>query len=224
MGASGVGLFQDDVAVDVRGEYLDLLANGVGDAEAFSNLVREWRETIADADDGPIFWLALAATQWEYGRLDPRARAKALDIIDRGKSIDRWSDAGLAKKRQAVLARLKKKFLSPLPKKRTPRLRAAAESPSASVTSPDGKAEATVWQVETDPKLPQSQVYIIMKVKRSEGGGSVFVASCALADIRLKWLDADTLRIAYPKVVKVEQQHSTTFFYGRTIAVKYRRV
>jgi hypothetical protein len=224
MAASGVALFHDDVAADVRREYLDLLANGMADADAFSTLVRDWRESISDTDDGPVFWLALAATQWEYGRLHPRAKAEALKVIDQGKGIGRWDDAGLAKKRQAVLAQLRKKLLAPPPKKRTPRLRAVPEAPSTSLTAPDGKAQATAWQFGTEPRRPQSQVYISMKVKRTEGGGSVFVAACALGDIKLKWLNADTLRITYPKEAEVEQQDATSFYYGRTIAVRYRRV
>ncbi len=224
MAASGVGLFQDDVAADVRSEYLDLLASGASDVDAFRTMVREWKESLADSDDGPVFWLALAATQWEYGRLHPRAKVEALKVIDQGKGIDRWDDAGLAKKRQAVLAQLKKKLLAPPPKKRTPRIRAVPEAPSTSLTAPDGKAEATAWQFGTEPRRPQSQVYITMKVKRTEGGGSVFVASCALADIKLKWLDADTLRISHPKEAEVEQEDATSFYNGRTIAVKYRRV
>jgi hypothetical protein len=143
MAASGVGLFHDYVAADVRSEYLDLLANDASDADAFRTMVREWKESIADSDDGPVFWLALAATQWEYGRLHPRAKSQALKIIDQGKGLDRWADAGLAKKRQAVLAQLKKKLLSPQPDRRTPRLRPDAEPPSFSVAAPDGKAEAT---------------------------------------------------------------------------------
>jgi hypothetical protein len=224
MGASGVGLFQDDVAVDVRSQYLDLLASGASDAEAFRAIVREWKESIADYDDGPVFWLALAATQWEYGRLHPRAKTQALKIIDQRKGIDRWADAGLAKKRQAILARLKKKLLTPPPKKRMPRLRRIPELESLSLASPDQKAIATAWLVGTQAGRPMSQVYIIMKVKRDEGGGSVFVAYCAHTNIKLKWLDANTLRISYPKEAEVEEQQPTSFFYGRTIAVRYRRI
>jgi hypothetical protein len=223
MGASGVGLFHDDVAADVRSEYLDLLAGGASDADAFRTMLREWKESIADSDDGPVFWLALAATQCEYGRLHPRAKSEALKVIDRGKGIERWANAGLTKKRQAVLAQFKKKLLAPPSKKRTPRRRAVPEPPSPSLTAPDGNAEATAWQLGTVLGRPQSQVYITMKVKRTEGGGSVFVASCALVDIKLKWLDADTLRITYPKEAEVEQQDAKSFFYGRTIAVQYRR-
>ena len=224
MTASGVGLFHDDVAADVRREYLDLLASGASDADAFGTMLREWKESIADYDDGPVFWLALAATQWEYGRLNPRAKSQALKIIDQGKGLDRWADAGLAKKRRAVLTQLKNKLLAPPPKKRTPRLRALPETPSTSLTAPDGLAEATAWQFGTEPRRPQSQVYITMKVKKTEGGGSIFVASCALADLKLKWLEADVLRITFPKEADVEQMDATSFFYGRTIAVKYRRV
>jgi hypothetical protein len=224
MGASGVGLFDDGVAADVRSEYLDLLANGVSDAEAFKTLVREWKEPIADSDDGPVFWLALAATQWEYGRLHLRAKAQALKVIDQEKGIDRWVDAGLDMKRRAVLARLKKKLLSPEPERRTPRQRPVVESPSFSVAAPDGKSEATAWFIGVGSGQPKSQVYITMKVKGDEGGGGVFVGYCQLADIKLKWLDATTLRISYPKDAQVEQQKSTCFYCGRTVAVRYRRV
>jgi hypothetical protein len=224
MAASGVGLFHDDVAVDVRSEYLELLASGVSDTEAFRTMVREWKESIRDTDDGPVFWLALAATQWEYGRLHPRAKSQALKVINQGKSTDRWADARVAKKRQAVLAQIKKKLLAPLPKKRTPRVRAIADPPSFSIASPDQTAEATAWLIGAESGTPRSQVYITMKVKRSEGGGGVFVVWCAHTDIKLKWLDAHTLRITYPKDADVEQQRATSFYYGRTITVKYRRV
>src|SRR5262245_57383561 len=140
MAASGVGLFHDDVAVDVRSKYLDLLARGASDAEAFRTMEREWKDAIADFDDGPVFWLALAATQWEYGRLHPRAKSQALKVIDQGKGIERWAEAGLAKKRQAVLAQLKKKLLSPQPERRTPRPRPVTKPPSFSVAAPDGQA------------------------------------------------------------------------------------
>jgi hypothetical protein len=224
MGTFGVGLFHDDVALDVRDQYLDLLAGGASDTEAFRTMVREWNPSFADYDDeGPVFWLALAATQWEYGRLHPRAKAQALKIIDQGKGLDRWAEAGLAKKRQAVLARLKKKLLSPPPKKRTPRPRRIPEPESFSLASPDQKAIATAWLVGIEAGRPISQVCIETKVKGFEGGGSVFVAYCALTNIKLKWLDGNTLQITYPKEAEVQQQKPTHFYYGRTIAVRYRR-
>jgi hypothetical protein len=122
------------------------------------------------------------------------------------------------------LARLQKKLLSPQPKKRTPRPRPAATPPSFSLAAPDNKAEATAWFIGFEEGRPKSQVYVTMKIRGSEGGGSVFVAYCSLADIKLQWLDADTLRISYPKEAEVEEQKRTSVNYDRSVAVKYRRV
>jgi hypothetical protein len=121
------------------------------------------------------------------------------------------------------LARLKKKLLSPLPKKRTPRPRRIPEPESFSLASPDQKAIATAWLVGIEAGRPISQVCIETKVKGFEGGGSVFVAYCALTNIKLKWLDGNTLQITYPKEAEVQQQKPTHFYFGRTIAVRYRR-
>ena len=90
--------------------------------------------------------------------------------------------------------------------------------------APDNEAEATAWFLGVESGRPKSQIYITMKFKGREGGGGVFVAYCQLADIKLKWLDADTLRISYPKAAKVEEPQTKSIFCGRTVAVSYRRV
>jgi len=69
MGATGPQLFADDVAMDVRDAYRELLKQGKSGPEATKKLIRDCREEIEDIDDGPVFWLALAATQWQLGRL-----------------------------------------------------------------------------------------------------------------------------------------------------------
>jgi hypothetical protein len=117
MGAWGTAIFSDDTAEDVRGAYRTLLAEGYSGAKATTRLLRDWQETVSDEDDGPNFWLALAATQWQCGRLEGRVKAKALRIIDRGSSLARWreGDPGSLKRRQAALDRLREQLLSPQP-------------------------------------------------------------------------------------------------------------
>ena len=223
MGASGVGLFHDDVAADVRSRYLDLLASGSSDTDAHRIMLQEWKDSLEDSDDGAVFWLALAATQWEYGRLHSEAKSQALKIIDQGTGLDRWAESGLAKKRQMVLSRLRNKLVSPQPAKRKPRPRRNSEPPSHSTTLPDGTANATVWSVQGNSGQHRSQVYITMKVNGGEGGGSVFVAQCPLECVKLKWLNDSTLQIFYPNEVIINQQRPSSFYRGRTIVIKYRR-
>jgi hypothetical protein len=55
----------------------------------------------------------------ETGRLLPKARDRALEIIDTGGDLDRWAeegDASLVKQRQRVLQRLAEKLRGPQPK------------------------------------------------------------------------------------------------------------
>jgi hypothetical protein len=65
MGAWGTGLFSDDIACEVRDFYVDLIGDGLTGPEATKALLLEWSSSLNDPDVSPVFWLALAATQWK---------------------------------------------------------------------------------------------------------------------------------------------------------------
>lgn len=116
MGTWGTGLFADDVAADIRDAYRDTVGDGGSGEEATDALLREWTGQLADPDVGPVFWLALAATQWRCGRLEDRVRAKAIEVIETGADVRRWRDnpRDLAR-REAVLTKLLEQLRSPQP-------------------------------------------------------------------------------------------------------------
>src|SRR5262249_9543768 len=118
MGAWGTALFSDDTACDVRDDYLDLVGDGLSGPEATKALLKEWSNSLKDPDEAPVFWLALAATQWKCGRLEADVLQEALRVIDGGIDLARW-DAGSRdyKKRQAVLEKLRAQLVSPQPPK-----------------------------------------------------------------------------------------------------------
>ena len=76
MGTWGTAIFSDDTASDVRGDYRDYVGDELSGTAATDRVVNEWRETLRDPDEGPVFWLALAATQWECGRLESRVETR----------------------------------------------------------------------------------------------------------------------------------------------------
>jgi hypothetical protein len=118
MSASGTGIFDDDVACNIRTQYRMLLTGGKVPADATRDVLRDWQEALADAEDGPVIWLALAAIQCQYGCLQPRVKARAMAAIDRGADIEHWratGDPALVRSRSAVLARLRAKLESPPP-------------------------------------------------------------------------------------------------------------
>ena len=69
MDAWGTALFSDDTARDVRESYMELVGDGLTGEEATKALIGEWSASLNDPDESPVFWLALAATQWRCGRL-----------------------------------------------------------------------------------------------------------------------------------------------------------
>jgi hypothetical protein len=120
MGAWGTALFSDDTASDVRDDYRDHVGDGLSGPAATDRLLNEWRQTLSDPDEGPVFWLALAATQWKCGRLETRVLEKALEVIAGGSDLHRWQDnPRLLKKRQAVLVKLGEQLRSPPPPPRS---------------------------------------------------------------------------------------------------------
>lgn len=122
MGTWGTALFSDDTARDVREEYRELVGDGLSGPLATDSLLDEWRPLLDDPDVAPVFWLSLADTQWQCGRLEERVKQKAIEVIDSGADLIRWSDEPkLSLKRRAVLDKLRSRLLSPQPaEKRIP--------------------------------------------------------------------------------------------------------
>ena len=90
MSASGPGIFDDDLAWDVRTGYRHLLEDRVPDDEATRRTIAEWAGL--GPDEEPVFWLALAAAQSALGRLDPEVRDRALAVIDSYAGPSRWAE------------------------------------------------------------------------------------------------------------------------------------
>jgi hypothetical protein len=67
MGAWGTGIFADDSAADLRDDYRGLIGDGVTGPQATDKLIGQWAPQ-GDPALEPVFWLALALTQWSYGR------------------------------------------------------------------------------------------------------------------------------------------------------------
>jgi hypothetical protein len=219
MGTTGAALFSDDVASDVKRDFLDLLRRGVEPAAAVDVLKKDWADAIADKDDGPTFWLALAATQWAYGCLGEEVKRKAIEVIDGGNDLARWSGAALERRRK-VLAALRAELLSPQPKPRTPRrLKPVDPPPKHEVAALDGRGKAVAFKL---PGAPFMQVYLERLVGTSRGGGSIFVAECDYDEVDLAWMEGGALQVTYPDRAKVQQRSDSHFYCGEVIPIVYR--
>jgi hypothetical protein len=115
MGVFGAGIFGDDDALDVRGDYKLVLADCQSDTLATDAIARQYDASFDDPAVTTSFWLALAWTQWSIGRLDPRVKACALRIIDDNLDLKKWQGSPLYRKRERVLRQARAKIDAPQP-------------------------------------------------------------------------------------------------------------
>ena len=117
MGAWGTGLYQDDVAEDIKTDYINFLKEGKTNQEAYDKLIADNQMIINDFEDGPVFWFALADTQWKLGRLMPYVKEQALKHLDEGTDLLKWEEWGkpFLKRRIKVLDDLKNRLMSAMP-------------------------------------------------------------------------------------------------------------
>lgn len=73
----------DDLPDLVQSEYRRLLTEGLTDKQAAKQLAQKWKKMLKTRPLQDEFWLALAGTQWQLGRLTPAVKRNALEIIDR---------------------------------------------------------------------------------------------------------------------------------------------
>ncbi len=112
---------QDDMASDIKEEYIDQLYKGIDSHTITQNIQESYADAIKDEDDAPIFWIALADVQWTYGRLEPAVKEKALYYLKSERDRIKWnrnSINNIARNIDDILDDLQDKLNRPQPEKR----------------------------------------------------------------------------------------------------------
>jgi hypothetical protein len=122
VGTWGAGIFDSDLALDVRHAFRERVARGADGAKAARELLAEWKAGFDDRDDGHVLWLALAEAAWDAGRLAPSVKKRAVAILASPSAVMSFEGTTLFAKRRAEIARLGRKLAKPppAPKRITP--------------------------------------------------------------------------------------------------------
>lgn len=113
MGVWDTGIFDDDLAMDIKSEFEDYLAKGLNVKRATKLILENHEDVLEDEDESPIVYLSLAALQLEQGEVATEIRKKAIKIIESGQALERWeeSDVTVFKQRENVLNSLKEQLM-----------------------------------------------------------------------------------------------------------------
>lgn len=120
MGFWGYKLYENDIALDVKDEFIELLKKGMDCVSATKQMIEGNAGLLQDEEDCPVFWFALADTQWDYGILLDEVKQQAIQQIDSGTDLKVWETASPSdyNKRKTVLLKLREKLLSTQPDKK----------------------------------------------------------------------------------------------------------
>lgn len=118
MGTWGPNLYQNDTSLDVKDEFEKLYNEGKNVQEITDILTEEYKSLFGDIKEEPLFWLALADTQWEFGVLLPVVKDKALYWIDESVNMLNFQSIDTSAKENSIknLNGLRVKLLSTQPK------------------------------------------------------------------------------------------------------------
>ena len=115
MGTWGTGLFDCDLTLDVKDDYLELIRKGMSNREAVEFVKRRHVGTITGEEDEALLWYALADTQWNVGRLTEDVKKEAYHFLSQNENEDRWEDPNQREAWIKTCERLREKLLSPQP-------------------------------------------------------------------------------------------------------------
>lgn len=114
MGTWSTAITSDDTVADVIGTVVEQLKLGATMTDASDHARRVFRDLLADPDDGPLFWLGLAAIQWKHGPVEKDVIERVQAVVREELGLDRWrEDKRALEKRRAVLARFAEQVSRP---------------------------------------------------------------------------------------------------------------
>lgn len=94
MGTWGSGLFEDDLAIDIRSSFASAVESGTMPGSAAQIVLREYNESISDSDEAPVVYLSLASLLLDSGVCEHAAISRAARIIEDRVGLDRWREVG----------------------------------------------------------------------------------------------------------------------------------
>lgn len=93
MGTWSTGIFDDDIAIDVKAEFDETITEGISVKEATKMDLESFEDVLED-DDAPIVYLTIAVLQIKKGTIQKNIKEKALEIIESGHGLDRLEILG----------------------------------------------------------------------------------------------------------------------------------
>lgn len=96
MGCWGTGVFDDDLALDIKDLYSELILKGYDDRQVFSRVIDIFKEMIVDEDKSIIIYSAIASIQLSRSSLLDDIKLKTMQLIENKSGSRLWEEGNKA--------------------------------------------------------------------------------------------------------------------------------
>jgi len=105
----GVGIFDNEQALNIRRDFEVLVAQGQSVFAAADKLIEKYAD-----QNSAVMYLALASLQLDHDVIHPKIKKRALTAIISGQAAEAWEETGTAvfENRKAVLQELRRRLLA----------------------------------------------------------------------------------------------------------------
>lgn len=111
MGTWNVGIFDNDLSLDIKMEFNEQLEKGSSIEEATTYIMDAFQDEVEDSEDTSIVYITLAVLQLDAGDILDTIKLKVLEIIESGQDLEKWQQLKTDyNKRAAILNNLKEKL------------------------------------------------------------------------------------------------------------------
>lgn len=114
MGTWGKGVLEEDLALDVYGDFLERYNDGADPRKLHKQILEAYAQALS-TPEFPSVWLGIAKAQWECGCLAPEMLRKVRTIVAEGSDLSRWQEED-RQSRKRVLDRFLSRVSAPNPK------------------------------------------------------------------------------------------------------------
>lgn len=133
MGAWGTGIYQDDIAEDMKETFKEKITYGKDGKkyekeELIEEMIEEYRMEFKDKEERTTAVLVLTDLLWKEGILPEEIKKEALEIINTKEDLKKWEwDKREYKKREKILEKFKEKLNGPMPEEKKRRIKKKPE-------------------------------------------------------------------------------------------------
>ncbi len=225
MGAWSKKIKDNDTTLDIYSTFFDRYNSGGNPTSISKSVKYEYADYFNDSDDRNNILFGLALAQWETKILEKDLFDEIKGLIESGNDLKVWQELGTDEKSLKNRKKELDKFLNQISKEKEKpkrRVRPKFEFSTKEIIkaiSPDNKKELLIQDEYTNGQYVHTSGIMTWY---SGGGAGIVYHDRPDCDMKVKWINSQTVEIMHDKEINFGKKETNSFFCGDSIEIIYK--